>query len=103
MRFALPSKGLSIVTVVAEATVTWCFGVVTAAAAPEIRTVALTGDQAPGTAPGVVFSNFNNVDPVINNAGQTAFYGILAGPGVSTDNDRGIWSEGAGTLTLVAR
>ncbi|NOX57794.1 MAG: hypothetical protein GXP29_02920 [Planctomycetes bacterium] len=72
----------------------------TLAGAPIFRTVVLTGDPAPGT--GDSFT-FNSVYPVINAAGQTAFQAILTGPGVNGTNDRGIWSEGTGTLTLVAR
>jgi hypothetical protein len=64
--------------------------------------VARTGSQAPGTAVGVNFSGFG--DPVLNGAGQTAFHGTLTGTGVTSSNDRGIWSEGGGSgLALVAR
>jgi len=64
-------------------------------------TVALTGDPAPGTDPNVVYSGFS--PPVLNGAGQTAFIGSLTGPGVDLTNDRGIWSEGGGSLSLIAR
>ncbi len=63
-----------------------------------LKTVALTGDIAPGTN-----NNFTSFlsGPVLNNAGQTAFRGVLSG---STGTDRGIWSEGGGGgLALVAR
>jgi hypothetical protein len=68
--------------------------------------VAREGDQAPGTPDGVKYSYFNN--PVLNNAGQTAFYAELRGGDVRFDgrgytNNQGIWSEGSGTLALVAR
>ena len=68
--------------------------------------IARTGDVAPGTGPGtgVVYSSFNL--PVISAAGQTAYLGVLTGTGVTFSNDRGIWSEAAGTLGspgLVAR
>jgi hypothetical protein len=63
--------------------------------------VARLGDQAPGAASGV---NFNELfGPTLNDAGQTAFYASLIGSGVSSLNNRGIWSEGSGTLALVAR
>ena len=51
--------------------------------------VARAGDSAPGTTPGVNFSNFDR--PVLNNAGQIAFFGLLTGTGVNGSNDRGIW------------
>ncbi len=70
-------------------------------AAVTYDTRALTGDAAPGTDPGVVYSGFST--PVINAAEQTAFRADLTGPGVDLTNDRGIWSEGGGSLALVAR
>lgn len=68
-----------------------------------LRLVARSGQQAPGTDPGVVFPSFSNVQ--YNNAqGEAGFTSSLAGPGVTSANDRGIWSEGGGGgLTLVAR
>ena len=39
----------------------------------------------------------------LNNAGQTAFVAELSGSGVDGYNDDGIWSEGSGSLALVAR
>lgn len=64
--------------------------------------VARAGDQAPGASSGVVFDNFNN--PVLNASGQTAFRASLAGTGVDEEiNSEGIYSEGSGTLTQVAR
>ena len=46
---------------------------------------------------------FSFRDLVLNRAGKIAFTGILAGTSVDTTNDSGIWSEGRGTLGLVAR
>ncbi len=69
--------------------------------AAEIRTVALSGQQAPGTPDGVNYSGFWL--PVLNDAGQTAFQANLTGSGVDFTNDDGIWSEGSGSLALVAR
>jgi len=66
-------------------------------------TVALTGDAAPGTGAGVVYSDFARGSSVLNGAGQTAFVAGLIGPGVDSTNDFGIWSEGGGSLGLVAR
>ncbi len=64
--------------------------------------IARSGNAAPGTGAGVKFSIFEK--PVLNNAGQMAFFGSLTGTGVTTFNNRGIWSEGGGSgLALVAR
>jgi hypothetical protein len=73
-----------------------------------LAAVARSGQQAPGTPAGVTFT-FNNLHdvldaPVLNNAGQTTFRSYLAGPGVVTNvNNLGRWSEGSGSLALVAR
>jgi len=64
--------------------------------------VARTGDQAPGTPSGVNFSDLRT-RLVMNDAGQTAFSARLTGSGVDTSNASGIWSEGSGSLALVAR
>ncbi len=64
--------------------------------------VAREGDRAPGTPAGVFFSALNN-GPVFNDRGQTAFQGVLTGAGVNGSNNRGFWSEGGGSLALVAR
>lgn len=63
--------------------------------------VAREGDDAPGTPSGVNFAFFGL--PVLNASGQTAFAAATFGSGVTSTNDRGIWSEGSGSLTLVAR
>ncbi len=63
------------------------------------RTVALTGNRAPGTNFGV-FSDFSA--PVMNNLGQVAFHSYLSDTNVVGDN-RGIWSEGSGTLAIIAQ
>jgi len=60
------------------------------------------GIQAPGTTSGVTFTTFFD-DFLLNSSGQTAFRGFLAGTGVNSSNDTGIWSEGAGSLALLAR
>ncbi len=65
------------------------------------RTVALSGRTAPGGGE-ANFSGFSS--PAINVAGQTAFdASLVVGGGVNTSNDTGTWSEGSGTLALVAR
>ena len=69
---------------------------------PDVRTVALTGDPAQGTGPDVHFNTFGR--PVLNDAGQTAFRGFVAGTEVDGSNNAGIWSEGGGAgLELIAR
>jgi hypothetical protein len=67
--------------------------------------VAREGDHAPGTPSGIYYSTFHffSDSPVLNNAGETAFRAALIGSGVDATNDEGIWSEGSGTLALVAR
>jgi hypothetical protein len=70
--------------------------------------VAREGSMAPGTG-GANFGGGTGgypfiEDPVINNAGQTAFRGLLkTGGAITSSNDLGIWSEGSGSLALVAR
>lgn len=64
--------------------------------------VARTGEQAPGTAPGITFSAFER-QPIIGASGKLAFFAVVAGPGVDFDNNDGLWSEGSGSLELVIR
>jgi hypothetical protein len=64
--------------------------------------VVRSGSPAPGTPSGVVFGGFSSA-PVLNAAGRTTFDAFLTGSGVNSTNSDGIWSEGSGTLTLVAR
>jgi PEP-CTERM motif len=75
----------------------------TAGASGAITTVFTLGDQAPDTPTGAAFSEFNS--PVLNNAGQIAFQGLLfnGGGGVNNTNDTGLWSGTPGTIGLVAR
>jgi hypothetical protein len=65
--------------------------------------VARTGDQAPGTPIGAVYSAFPTLN--LNDAGQMAFAALLqTGSGsVDQDNDEGIWSNGSGSLQMIAR
>lgn len=69
----------------------------------DFRTVAITGDQVPGAAPGVTFSTFVNRGGVINSSGRVAFVARLTGLGVTNTNDIGIYREGIGTLAEVVR
>ncbi len=61
------------------------------------------GDEAPGTSSGVNFSSIRCCGVALNNAGHIAFRADLSGSGVDATNNRGIWSEGSGSLALVAR
>lgn len=65
------------------------------------RIVARKGQPAPGTLVDIKFGYLN--EPVINSSGQTAFGASVTGNGVNASNERGIWSEGSGSLQLVAR
>jgi len=69
----------------------------------QLRTVALSGDHAPGTPADAVYGWFEV--PAMNSSGQTAFNAHLRFSlgGVERGNERGIWSEGSGSLGLVAR
>ena len=80
--------------------------------AAALRTVSLTGQPAPGTAAGVTFETFGSfIHPVsfvyggavLNDAGHVAFRANLTGDGVDFSNHQGVWSEGSGSLALVAR
>jgi hypothetical protein len=68
-----------------------------------LELVARKGNHAPGTPDGVNFSDLSFPGFTLNNRGQTAFPGILTGSGVDETNNTGIWSEGSGSLALVAR
>jgi hypothetical protein len=70
---------------------------------PSFRTVALMGQLAPGLPNDTSFSSFGV--PSVNNLGQVSFSGSLSGPprDILTTNNTGLWTEGAGPLTLLAR
>ncbi|WP_432798660.1 PEP-CTERM sorting domain-containing protein [Poriferisphaera sp. WC338] len=63
------------------------------------------GDQAPELSGGTLIDGifFNDGLPLLNNAGHTAFFATLTGTGVSSANDRGVWTDANGSLSLVAR
>jgi hypothetical protein len=68
------------------------------------RTIALSGEPAPGTPAGVVFAGFESGD--INAAGAVVFQTQLAGPGVEVthpSNSYGIWRDDHGVLNKVVR
>ncbi|MDQ3438754.1 MAG: PEP-CTERM sorting domain-containing protein [Planctomycetota bacterium] len=58
------------------------------------------GDSAPG-ADTAVFQNFAR--PVVNGNGMLATLGTLSGGGVTTSNDRGIWTSTGAALTKFVR
>jgi hypothetical protein len=66
-----------------------------------LELVGRQGTHAPGTPDGVNFVGMYG--PALNKFGQTAFLGALTGSGVDATNNFGLWSEGSGSLTLVAR
>lgn len=72
-------------------------------ATDQFRTVALSGQFAPGGG-GATFSSFNSSIELLAD-GQAAFSAKLSiGPGgVTTNSDSGIWSEKSGALNLVVR
>lgn len=60
------------------------------------------GDAAPGV-PGANLDTVNNSSLFLNDSGEIAFQSSLAGGGVTTTNDTGIWAGTPGNLQLVAR
>jgi len=86
-------------TTVSLAFISIALSFVSMVSADTLRTVAFTGDVAPGTEASFSVLGF----PVLNIAGQTAFSSSLGGSGVNDTNDRGMWSEGKGSLALIAR
>ena len=92
MRLIALLAGLFAVALTAEA----------ARAQNDVEVLFATGDEAPGTAPGVVFSSLGV--PVINATGQVAFSGTLTGPGIDGSNNVGVWGpDASGALGLLAR
>ncbi|HWL94451.1 MAG TPA: choice-of-anchor tandem repeat NxxGxxAF-containing protein [Phycisphaerae bacterium] len=67
----------------------------------DLQLLARTGSNAPGAPDGVNFSEFELV--FMNNEGRAVTRALLTGTGVSDINNRGIWSDGSGTLQHVAR
>ncbi|MGE0481823.1 MAG: choice-of-anchor tandem repeat NxxGxxAF-containing protein [Phycisphaerae bacterium] len=71
-----------------------------------VSLVAREGDPAPGAAPGQVFIRNDAFQflPVLNEAGQVAFWTRLTGQGITSANDFGIWAtDPDGALRLIAR
>jgi hypothetical protein len=68
-----------------------------------LQVVARIGDQAPGTAPGVVFQDIE-MAVSLNERGQLVFQGSLVGPDVTSDNKHGIWAQDIhGAVRLILR
>jgi hypothetical protein len=61
-------------------------------------TVALSGEQAPGTTAGISYTGFN--PPGLNNAGQCVFFATLSGASAS---NAGIFLGAPGSVALLAR
>ena len=59
-----------------------------------LELIVRTGDVAARIVPAAAYRNFGRI--VLNDAGQIAFDGQIAGPGINLTNNRGVWSEGAG-------
>jgi hypothetical protein len=68
-----------------------------------LAVLARTGDQAPGTAPGVTYNGLQIYSPQYNSAGQAAFGGLLTGTGVTSANNTGVWLGAPGQVRLVTR
>jgi hypothetical protein len=66
-----------------------------------LRIVAGEGSPVPGLT-GVNFGPIPNSNS-FNDTDQTTFFSLITGAGVVPTNDETIWSEGSGTLKLIAR
>lgn len=77
-------------------------GVAYAAGAPPFRVVAVTGQQAPGRPAGEVFTQFEGKTE-INDLGQVVFSAKFGNPNSPETLSSGIWSDGGGALSLVAK
>lgn len=71
-------------------------------AAVPVRSVVVTGQPAPGAGDGVLFTD-NTSLPALNQSGRVTFTVLLAGAGVTNQNDGSVWAENAAGLTLIAR
>ncbi len=65
----------------------------------DLQALARTGDPAPGTA--AFFSGLNR--PSFNTHGDASFSGLLAGKGLGSENDLGLWLSTADGIQLVGR
>lgn len=70
----------------------------------DLELIAVSGQPAPGLPLGVTFSDFNGMPPALDDSGHLTFASAIEGPGVIAGiNDRAVWSDLSGTLTLLAR
>lgn len=68
-----------------------------------VQALARKGSQAPGTAAGVLFNDFD-FSVALNAGGQVAFLADLTGSGIVPGNNRGIWAvDPFGQIVKVAR
>lgn len=68
-----------------------------------LQAIAIDGTPAPGTEPGVVYSDFDFDTPItINTNGWFAFAGIVKN-NVESSRNSAIWSGQAGSIALIAR
>ncbi|MDX2118599.1 MAG: hypothetical protein SFY96_10495 [Planctomycetota bacterium] len=68
-----------------------------------VRMVIRQGDQVPGMPSGVVFASIYD-GFAMNARGQIVFRATIAGPGITTANDEGIWAtDSRGHIVQVAR
>ncbi len=66
--------------------------------------VAMSGERAPDMPPGVVyFPQQFSWYASINNAGDIAFHGLVAGPGINSGNDDALWVGPTGGQHILAR
>lgn len=68
-----------------------------------LHSLAVSGQHAPGTPDGVLFSDFSFSAAALNDASETAFAATLIGTGVYATNNSGIWADRSNSLDLVVR
>ena len=68
-----------------------------------LQLISRIGDQSPGTSSGVHYAEFDLASLRLNSAGKLAFHAELAGEGVTSQNNVGVWSGDATSFALVAR
>jgi hypothetical protein len=62
-----------------------------------------TGSPAPGTTPGIVFSELMHQGLAFDASGNPIFRAVLSGSGVNMMNNSGVWRVMSGSLTLMLR
>lgn len=70
-----------------------------------LKLITRQGDPAPDTPVGATFNQLLADNTIFNDVGQVAFRASLnnGSGGITSSNDTGIWSQGNGSLALVAR